>query len=449
MARTLHTLRSGASRARAVSLIRRWSEPLPPLADADAFGAMFDRFGHARVVLLGEASHGTSEFYRARSAITRRLIEHHGFTIVAVEADWPDAAAIDAHVRHRGVAGDQDVPFTRFPTWMWRNTDVQAFAGWLRNHNAGLDLDQRVEFRGLDIYSLAASIRAILGFLDKADPDEAREARKRYACLTPWQNDPSRYGRLASRGKSSCADEVADEMHRLLDRRLRYLGQDDTFSGQEALLGLFQNARVVHAAEAYYRAGLRSDDESWNLRDKHMFDTLRHMMASRGPEAKVVVWAHNSHVGDAGATEMGWRGQSNLGRLCRDYFKSGAALIGCGTDRGTVLAAHEWGGRAAVKRLAPVREDSHECLFREAAYPRSLTHWAGEERRALRESLAEPALERGIGVLYRPDTERESHYFEALLARQFDAWIWLEKTTAVEPLPALVLEAGPVQLGTQ
>lgn len=421
----------------AVELIRHWSEPLPEPELGGDFGAAFDRFGAARVVLLGEATHGSSEFYRARAAITRRLIERHGFSIVAVEADWPDAATIDAAIGHRGRAsGLEPGAFTRFPTWMWRNAEIEGFTAWLREHNAGLEPEQRVEFRGLDLYSLGASISAVLRYLDETDPDEAREARARYACLTPWQADPAQYARAVARGKHSCEDGVVEELRRLLDRRLEYLQRDNSHAGREASFDAVQNARVVEAAEHYYRSVFNGFDSSWNLRDRHMFDTLRRVLDARGPEARAVVWAHNSHVGDASATAMGWRGQFNVGELCRTAFGADAALIGFGTDRGTVAAADDWDEPMRIKQVVPARAGSHERLFRDAGHARSLTHWAGEERRRLRETLSEPRLERAIGVVYRPGTELQSHYFQAMLAEQFDAWVWFEETNAVSALPS-------------
>lgn len=420
----------------AVRLVRHWAEPLPPPELDGDFGAAFDRFGEARVVLLGEATHGTSEFYRARAAITRRLIERHGFTIVAVEADWPDAATIDAAIGHRGrTTGLEPDPFARFPTWMWRNAEMDAFTTWLRDHNAPLQPEQRVEFRGLDLYSLGSSIRAVLSFLDEVDPDEDQQARARYACLTPWQADPAQYARAVMEGKHSCEDAVVAELCRLLDRRIEYQRRHDTHAGREAVFDAVQNARVVEAAEHYYRSVFNGFDNSWNLRDRHMFDTLHNVLEARGPAAKAVVWAHNSHVGNASATAMGWHGQFNIGELSRTAFGSDAALIGFGTDRGSVAASDDWDGPMQIKQVLPARPDSFERLFRDAGHARSLTHWAGEKRRDLREVLAEPRLERAIGVVYRPETELQSHYFRAMLAEQFDAWVWFEETSAVTALP--------------
>jgi erythromycin esterase-like protein len=418
--------------AKAAGVVRSFSEALPAIADVDAFGAPFDRFAEAKVVLLGEASHGTSEFYRGRAAITRRLIERHGFSVVAVEADWPDAARIDAYVRHRRSKPSKDEAFARFPTWMWRNVEMHDFIAWLRIHNERLPPERRAEFRGLDVYSLNASINAVLGYLDKVDPDAAKDARGRYGCLSPWQSDPARYGRAVLTGrKKPCEQALLDQLQDLLDRRFEYDGGDD-----EAFFDAVQNARIVRAAEHYYRIMYEGSTESWNLRDRHMFDTLQAVLDRRGPGAKAVVWAHNSHIGNAAATAMGWQGEFNIGELCRTAYRDGAVLIGFGTDRGTVAAASDWDAPMEIKSVRPSRPDSHERVFLETGVPCSLTEWRSEGRRELREILAEPRLERAIGVVYRPETERYSHYFEAVLAEQFDAFVWFEETSALTPLPA-------------
>ncbi len=422
---------SEAHRNAIASVLRRHAEVLPD-PDSAGFGELFDRYGEARVVLIGEASHGTSDFYRARAAITRHLIEHHGFAIVAAEADWPDAGWIDRHARGLGPLPWKSQAFTRFPTWMWRNTDVEAFVRWLRAHNQALAPEQRVEFRGLDVYSLSTSIHEVLRYLERADPQLARKARERYGCFSPWQDDPAVYGHLVERaGKASCEKAVVEQLNSLLARRLKRLAADG-----EAFFSATQNARVVRAAEQYYRAMYHGRAESWNLRDRHMFDTLQALLEHRGPGAKAVVWAHNSHIGDATATAMGWGGRFNLGQLCRTAHGRDAVLIGMGTDRGQVAAADHWDGRMHIKDVLPCREDSWERQFLRAGIPASLTDWRAPGRGELREALSEPLLERAIGVIYRPQTERQSHYSLAVLAEQFDAYVWIEETRAVTPLPA-------------
>ncbi len=367
----------------AAAIVRAHCEPLPSPDKADAFGACFDRFADSKVVLLGEASHGTSEFYKARAAITRRLIEKHGFKIVAVEADWPDAARIDRHVRRHAHEPSSEEAFSRFPTWMWRNVEVRDFVEWLRRHNEKLPAEARTEFRGLDIYSLGSSIAAIITYLDRVDPEEAKAARGRYGCLTPWQDDPARYGRAALHlGRSPCEEGVLAELRALLDRRLTYVRRDG-----DSFFDAAQNARVVRAAEHYYRLMYRSSRESWNLRDRHMFDTLVRLLAARGGDAKAIVWAHNSHVGNAAATAMGWQGEFNIGESCRAAFGESAVLIGFGTDRGTVAAASDWDGPMEVKKIIPARPDSYEHVFRQAFVERSLTDWRSGQKSELRDAV--------------------------------------------------------------
>jgi erythromycin esterase-like protein len=402
--------------------------PLPDFDDP-GFGALFDRYANHRVVLLGEATHGTAEFYRARAAITRHLIARHGFGIVAVEADWPDAAAIDRHVRHRPHRAGEP-PFARFPTWMWRNTDVAEFVDWLHDHNADLAPQARAAFHGLDIYNMQGSIAAVLAYLDETDPDAARIARERYGCLTPWQSDPVTYGRaVLSERYRACEDEVVAQLRAVLEKQLDHEARENP----AGFLDAAQNARLVRSAERYYRIMYHGGADSWNLRDSHMFETLENVLDARGPDARAVVWAHNSHVGDARATDMGTaRGEHNIGQLCRERWGDEAALIGLGTHEGTVAAATDWGGPMEVKRIRPSLEDSYERLCHDAGVPRFLLDLHRDP--ALRGRLEDRRLERFIGVIYRPETERQSHYTGASLARQFDAWLWFDDTRAVTPL---------------
>ena len=318
-------LRKGKSSLhdRGIAALRDAAEVLPRPEHTGDFGQFFARYGDATVVLLGEATHGTSEFYRARDAITRHLIQNHGFNIVAVEADWPDSARVDRYVRHHPPEPNKEKAFARFPSWMWRNEEVLEFAQWLRAQNAHRAEEDRVEFRGLDIYSLRTSIAAVLHYLDRVDPEAAREARRRYGCLTPWQSDPGRYGHHAVMGGETCEKEVRAQLLSLLERRLDYAARDG-----ESLFSATQNARIVRAAEQYYRIMYEGSRESWNLRDRHMFDTLQSLLRHRGPNAKAVVWAHNSHIGNAAATSMGWEGEFNIGcsprerRRCRGRRES-------------------------------------------------------------------------------------------------------------------------------
>ena len=431
-------LRAKSAPPRALPLLIRDAVRRLPAPEDAGFADPFERFADRRVVLLGEASHGTSEFYRARAAITRRLIERHGFDIVAVEADWPDALAIDRHVRHRPAPEPARPVFQRFPTWMWRNTDVDAFVGWLRQHNALRGPRERAGLFGLDIYSLSDSIDAVLAYLDKTDPPAARIARERYGCLTPWQRDPSVYGRaVLSQRYRACEADVVAALGELLSKRLDSSARDD-----ERFFDAVQNAELVKAAERYYRIMYYGGAESWNLRDRHMFDTLVRLLDHRGAHSKAVVWAHNSHIGDARYTDMGRvRDELNLGQLCRERFGEQAAMIGFGTHTGTVAAAADWGGPMEVMMVRPSRPDSVERLFHDSGVRRGalmLDHNGDLQRR-----LEEERLERFIGVIYRPDSELQSHYAGVNLARQFDAYVWFDTTRAVEPLPAATRPGVP------
>lgn len=420
----------GQVRSRSLpELIAEAAEPLPPLDDP-AFARGFERYADRRVVLLGEASHGTAEFYRARAAITRRLIERHGFTVVAVEADWPDAAAVDRYVRHRPARPEAEPPFQRFPTWMWRNTEVAAFIDWLRGHNEAVaSPERRAGFYGLDIYNMRASIASVLRYLEEVDPAAARVARERYGCLTPWQNEYATYGRaVLTESYRKCEAEVIAQCRDLLRRELDYAARDEA-----GFLDAAQNARLVASAERYYRIMYYGGAESWNLRDRHMFETLEHLLEAGGPQTRAVVWAHNSHIGDARHTDMGQlRGELNIGQLCRERFGDDAALIGFGTHTGTVAAASDWDGEMEVKPIRPSQGDSYERLCHDSGVERFLLHLGDDG--AARRGLLKPRLERFIGVIYRPETELRSHYAEACLPRQLDAWVWFDETSAVTPL---------------
>jgi protein-L-isoaspartate(D-aspartate) O-methyltransferase len=406
----------------APQLIREVAEPLSDIDGAD-LGSLMAHVGDARVVLIGEATHGTSEFYRMRARITRELVEHHGFTMVTIEGDWPDAAQV--HRWTRGVSPDgQPPPFTRFPTWMWRNRETAEFLAWLRDWNAERSPEERAGFHGLDLYSLYTSIDAVLSYLDRVDPDAARVARERYGCLTPWQRDPATYGRAVMTGRYQlCEGEVVAMLKDLLDRRLDYAAQDGD-------------------AERYYRVMYRGGHDSWNLRDRHMFDTLRLLLAWHGDQSKAVVWAHNSHVGDSEATEMGTQGQETIGGLCREWLQTGAFLIGFGTDHGTVAAASDWGGPMEIKSLTPARAGSYEAIFHEAEVPAFALQLRDPVREEVWDELDEPRLERAVGVIYRPETELQSHYFQASLPRQFDAYIWFDETRAVDALEGVPSAPG-------
>jgi protein-L-isoaspartate(D-aspartate) O-methyltransferase len=416
-------------RADAALVIADTCEPFESIAGVD-LARLLERIGDARIVLMGESTHGTAEFYRMRARITEELIERKGFNIVALEADWPDAAVIDRHVRGMVSELAQWARFRRFPEWMWRNVPMREFLDELAEHNATRPPDQRVRVAGLDLYSMHGSIDAILEHLEAIDPATADVARERYGCLTPYQSDPSAYGRAALNGAyKECEQPVVRMLEELLQHRLRAMREQD-----ERWFDLIQNARLVAAAEQYYRVMYYGSRQSWNLRDRQMFETLRNLLEFRGEAGKAVIWAHNSHVGDAKATEMAARGELNIGQLCREEFGDDAYSIGFGTDTGTVAAAGHWGGKMSVMNVRPALPDSYERLCRDAGVARFLLPLRERDNPRCRELLHEPRLERAIGVIYRSETERASHYFQASLPKQFDEWIWFGRTESVQPL---------------
>jgi erythromycin esterase-like protein len=404
------------------------------------FDAVLAAAAHARFVLIGEASHGTHEFYRIRAEITKRLIGEHRFDAVAVEADWPDAYRINRYVR--GASDDRDAvealdDFKRFPQWMWRNADVLDFVGWLRERNDTCrDEVKKVGFYGLDLYSLHASMDAVIRYLRMVDPEAARRAEGRYACFDHFDGNVDTYARTAGFALTpSCEREVVSQLTDLRRSAATYARRD----GRQASDDLFvaeQNARLVKNAEAYYRTMLGRHVESWNLRDRHMAETLEALAdylqnRSRQP-AKIVVWAHNSHLGDARATELGERGELNVGQLVRERYGRDALLVGFTTHAGTVTAASDWGTPAERKTVRPAAFGSYESMFHAAGLGNALLDLRDRAARAI--GLATPRLERAIGVVYRPETERQSHYFEAALSRQFDFVLHYDRTRAVEPL---------------
>jgi erythromycin esterase-like protein len=406
--------------------------------DPAQYDPLIHAIGDARVVLLGEATHGTHEFYRERAFITRRLITEKQFDAVAVEADWPDAYRINRYVR--GAGADQDAveslaDFGRFPTWMWRNADVLDFIGWLRTHNERRPAEERAGFYGLDLYSLRASMEAVLRYLDNVDPPAARRARARYGCFDQFGERMDEYGYSAGSGlTASCEREVVTQLVELQRARAEYASRDGRVAADEFFFAE-QNARLVRSAEEYYRAMFRGQVESWNLRDRHMAATLKDLMKFLGrPQrpARLVVWAHNSHLGDARATDMGGAGELNVGQLVRAAYGADSVLVGFTTHHGTVTAATDWDEPALRRHVRPALPGSYERLFHESGVPRLMLPLRFDADLAA--ALAPPRLERAIGVIYRPETERHSHYFHARLAEQFDFVLHFDETRAVEPL---------------
>jgi erythromycin esterase-like protein len=405
--------------------------------DVTEYDPLLDLVGTARLVLIGEASHGTHDFYHERIEITKRLILERGLTAIAVEADWPDAYRVNRYVRWEGDDHDADAAlsgFRRFPTWMWRNAPVLDFVEWLRLYNADLTPAERVGFYGIDLYSLFTSIEAVLAYLLKVDPEAAKRARYRYGCFEHFGEDSQAYGYAASFDLGqSCENEVVRQLVELQRRAVEY-AQRDGHLGPDEFFAAEQNARLVKNAEQYYRSMFRGRVSSWNLRDRHMAETLEALIAHlerHGRRAKLAVWAHNSHLGDARATEMGRAGELNVGQLVRERFGGDCVLIGFTTHHGTVTAASDWDDPAEQKGVRPALPDSYEALFHDVEIPRFLLTLRGSQ---VASALRKPRLERAIGVIYRPETERASHYFHAQLADQFDAVIHLDETRALEPL---------------
>jgi erythromycin esterase-like protein len=409
-----------------------WFEPSP-----DGFGPLLDHLGDASIVLIGEASHGTHEFYRTRAELTKALIVEKGFNLVAVEADWPDAYRVNRWIRR--MSSDPDAEhalsdFIRFPRWMWRNQDVVAFLNWLREHNRPLPESARVGFYGLDLYSLHTSVEAVLTYLGKVDPAAAARARYRYGCFEDFGENTQAYGYAAAFGLTrSCEDDVVAQLVDLRRRAAEYATRDGRIAADEYFFAE-QNARLVRNAEEYYRSMFGGRVESWNLRDTHMMETLQSLLAhvrQLSGRAQAVVWAHNSHLGDARATQMGEQGELNLGQLVREAFAKDACAVGFTTHAGSVTAATDWDEPAQRRRVRPSMDGSYERLFHDAGVGQ---YWLWLHNRDLESALRTPRLERAIGVIYRPETERLSHYFRARLSEQFDAVIHIDTTQALEPL---------------
>ena len=410
----------------------------------DDYDELLAEISDRRVVLIGEATHGSHDFYLERARITQRLIEDHGFTVVAVEADWPDAYRVNRYVM--GLSNDRSAAesladFRRFPTWMWRNTEVVQFVDWLRERNDKISDPLRMaRFHGLDLYSLRTSIESVVAYLDTIDPDEAQRARARYSCFDHVGAEGQAYGfALAYQRAIPCEDEVVAQLVSLRRQAAEYARRDGWLAEDE-LFCAEQNAVVVRDAEEYYQQMYRADVSSWNLRDRHMAATLDALLDHfdrRGGRTKVVVWEHNSHIGDARATGMSTRGELNVGQLARQrYGEHAVALIGLTTYDGDVTAASDWGQPARRRTVRPGLPESYEHLLHEAVDERlaPARFWMPMTDPDAADVLAEPRLERAIGVVYRPQTERASHYFPARLDRQFDVVVHLDRTSALQPL---------------
>ncbi|ARG96673.1 erythromycin esterase family protein [Legionella micdadei] len=419
-------------------LINLLNNAISPLDNK--YSSLLDKIGDKRFVLIGEASHGTQEFYQTRIEITKKLIEEKGFMAIAIEGDWPDAYSIHRYVQGKGVKEDwQDAlcHFTRFPTWMWRNTTIAQFIQWLRDYNDSLLPSRKIGFFGLDLYSLNASIEAVIDYLMKIDPVAAQRAKSRYACFD--HIEPQTYGYLANLGvKKACINEAVSVLIELQKKSFDYI-QQDGLSAEEDYFFAAQNARLVKNAEMYYRSMFEGRASSWNIRDQHMMETLQklvdHLENRFKKPAKIIIWAHNSHIGDARATEMGQQGELNIGQLVREEYDMQSYSIGFSTYSGYVTAAYDWGMPAEYKKINPGLEGSYEDLFHQLKYKNFILDLKHNED--LERFLKIPRLQRAIGVIYRPETERLSHYFFTHLTHQFDCIIHLDTTHALKPLSGI------------
>jgi len=407
------------------------------VGDGEVTDRLMSIVGDAQFALVGEASHGTHQFYKNRAEITKKLITEKGFTGIAVEADFPDAYRVNRYVRCEGgdrSAGDALSDFKRYPLWMWRNTEVRDFLEWLREFNSERPMTERVGFYGIDLYSLHSSMEAVLNYLDSVDPEAAKRARYRYSCFDHFGEDPQHYGYAASYDmESSCEQQVIAQLTEIREQAAELMRRDG-FVARDEFFFAEQNARLVKNAEEYYRQMFRGRVSSWNLRDRHMTETLfalRDHLAKDGRPPKIAVWAHNSHLGDARATDMGSSGEWNVGQLVRERCDGDAVLIGFTTYTGSVTATTDWDQPAQLKRVRPALEGSYEILFHQTEMPCFTLDLRDSQ---MKELLARPRLERAIGVIYRPETERLSHYFDAYLAMQFDAVIHFDHTRALEPI---------------
>lgn len=411
----------------------------PFSTDSTDYTSLLNKIGDARFVLIGEATHGTHEFYQTRIDITQQLIEKKGFMAVAIEGDWPDAYRIHRFLQGIGNKNDWNQAlgdFKRFPTWMWRNTTMPPFLTWLRERNDHLPPTNKVGFYGLDLYSFNASMQAVIQYLLTVDPEAAKRACIRYACFDHLKADPQTYGHMTSLGvKKTCVKEAIDQLLELQHHAFDYLKIDGTTAENE-YFSATQNARIVKNAEKYYRTMFEGHVSSWNIRDTHMAETINlladHLENQHGTPAKIVIWAHNSHVGDARATEMGSQGEVNIGQLIREQHDANCYSIGFSTYDGTVTAASDWDAPAECKQINPGINGSYEEVFHHIDYQNFILDLRGNPH--LEHYLHLPRLQRAIGVIYRPETERASHYFFTRLPYQFDSVIHFDKTTALQPL---------------
>lgn len=414
-----------------------------PLRGPGALDPLLARIGDARYVLIGEASHGTSDFYRWRAELSKRLIAERGFSFVGVEGDWPDCYRVNRFVKNLPGAGGSAHEvlhaFERWPTWLWANREVVEFVTWLRRHNETLPTDRQVGFYGLDVYSLCDSMAEVVRYLERVDPEAARVARRAYACFDPYGGDVQEYARATALVPTSCEDEAISILAALRRKAPAY--RED---GREAYFNAEQNALVARGAEQYYRTMVRGGPTSWNVRDHHMVDTLERLMQHHGPLARGIVWAHNTHVGDARFTDMARAGMVNVGQLTREaHAPDDVVLVGFGTHRGTVIAAREWGAPIERMRVPEARVDSYEAMMHRSGVAEMLLLFDGSDDGGI-PGLDRVRGHRAIGVVYDPRHESWGNYVPTLLARRYDAFLFLDVTEALDPLHLPVHVTGEV-----
>jgi erythromycin esterase len=408
------------------------------LREPEDLDPLLERIGDAHCVLLGEASHGTSEYYTWRSRISQRLIREKGFSFIAVEGDWPDCYEVNRYVKGYRTSGTRArevlKAFDRWPTWMWANEEITELAEWLRRHNEGLSEEERVGFYGLDVYSLWESMGAVIKYLERVDPEAVEAARHAYKCFEPYGEDVREYARATALVPTSCEDEVVEMLSELRHRVPEH--REDP----EARFDAEQNALVAKDAEAYYRAMVGGGAESWNVRDGHMAETLERLMQFHGHDAKSIVWEHNTHIGDARFTDMARDGMVNVGQLVREERgDEDVLLVGFGSHRGSVIAARKWGAPMERMAVPPARKGSwEEILYRTGGEDKLLVFAEAEDE----DALLKPRAHRAIGVVYDPTRERYGNYVPTVLPHRYDAFVYIDETQALRPLHMRTRENG-------
>ena len=410
-----------------VSGISQWAYPL---TEKNSLDPLFERIGDSRIVMLGEASHGTHEYYNWRSYITRRLIEEKGFNFVAVEGDWPDCYQLNRHIKNYTDPGKgtYDVlhSFNRWPTWMWANWEIVALGDWLRKHNSGVGPDKKTGFYGLDLYSLWESMGSIMQYLKKTDPGALKVAEEAYKCFEPFQKEEGQsYARATMFVPELCENEV---VHLLKEIRTKLPTYN---TDHENVFNAEQNAIVMVNAEKYYRAMVHGGPHSWNLRDEHMAETLDRLLAFHGKKSKAVIWAHNTHIGDARATDMIQEGMYNIGELARLKYKQDVVLVGMGSFCGTVMAGRRWGAEMQKMEVPDAAAGSWEFMLHNASPVNKLLIMDDFNQDVFMENHIG---HRAIGVVYNPEYEKYGNYVPSILPLRYDAFIYFDKTTAIHPL---------------